>query len=635
MTDWRVPNTDTRAVEPAAPVAVRAAEGEYRPGPYYIDGGWLSASAGKFLNWWQMGFSTQPAGGNAMVEACIGAYSQTVAMCPGAHKVSTGDGGYQVETKSALARWLKHPNDYESISDFLLNHTRKLYSKGEAYGLGIRDGRGEIKEVHRMREGQPIIAADGSLFYRLWGNEIAEQRYDLSYPIPARDVLHTRLHTPRHPLRGESPVLATVLELQLSGAALSQQVAFYLNQARPSFIIETDQQLNAEQVKELRERWEAQSRGESAGGTPFLSHGYKARPMTVSAKDGMLADMMKLSDERIALAFRMPLQVLGLGESSLGSTEQMMQMWIATGLGFALNHIEESIGNLFALKGQPEEFLELDTEALLRSAFKDKIEGLARGVIGGIYAPDEARARVGLPKVSGGHGAMPRVQQQVVPLSYGTDMKPPVKTAPRPAAPPSEQPLTDEQKAEQARAVLDAAFANIELPLILPTPAPAPDERATPRTLYVRRDLLNGGDLVKWAKAQGFKSTLEPSDMHVTITFSRRPVDWMKMGESWSGDNKGELVVKPGGARMVEKLGASAVVLLFACSELSWRHEDMVHNGASFDFDQYQPHVTISYAGAPADLTKVEPYRGELRFGPEIFEELDEDWKAGVSEVTT
>ena len=31
-------------------------EGLYRPGPYVLEGGWLSATAGKYLNWWQMGF---------------------------------------------------------------------------------------------------------------------------------------------------------------------------------------------------------------------------------------------------------------------------------------------------------------------------------------------------------------------------------------------------------------------------------------------------------------------------------------------------------------------------------------------------------------------------------------------------
>ena len=174
-----------------------------------------------------------------------------------------------------------------------------------------------------------------------------------------------------------------------------------------------------------------------------------------------------------------------------------------------------------------------------------------------------------------------------------------------------------------------------------PTPANAnqpPQARKTavgdaaPRTLYVRRQLLNAADLRAWAKGQGFTTALPADDMHVTITFSRQPVDWMKMGSSWGSDDKGHLTVPAGGARLVEKLGPSATVLLFSSSALSWRHEDMVRNGASFDFDEYQPHVTISYTGAPADLSKVEPYRGELRFGPEIFEELNLDWKSGVTE---
>jgi hypothetical protein len=109
-----------------------------------------------------------------------------------------------------------------------------------------------------------------------------------------------------------------------------------------------------------------------------------------------------------------------------------MQSWIASGLGFCLNHIEEAIGLLFALDGQPYEYVEFDTAALLRSAFKDRIEGLARAVQGGILAPDEARALEGYAKVPGGYGKEPRVQQQVVPLSAAEK----IPAAPGPGAPP-------------------------------------------------------------------------------------------------------------------------------------------------------------------------------------------------------
>lgn len=433
---------------------VRATEGAYRPGPYLLSEGWLSATAGRFWNWWQMGYNLSPYGSSsAMVEACVSAYSQTIAMCPGDHWRTDEDGGRTRVTTSAAARILRKPNDYQTISDILLNLVRRLYENGEAFGVAIRNSRGEVSELHLMKYGHPYIAEDGSIFYSLSGNEIVERRFDFSAPIPARDVLHIRLHTPRHPLKGESPILATVLERALAGAALNHQVTFYVNQARPSFMLETDQQLTADQTQELRDRWNKQTQGENAGGTPILAWGLKAKPVSVSPADSKLAEMLKITDQSIALAFRLPLQVLGVGDTPFASTEALMSSWKASGLGFALNHIEEAFGVLFGLKGQPEEYIELDTEALMRSNFKDMIEAFSLATISGIFSPDESRAKFGKSKVKGGAGVEPRVQQQVVPLSFGMD---PENLKAKPSVAPS-PPANDDNKkinAPSPRAVL-------------------------------------------------------------------------------------------------------------------------------------------------------------------------------------
>ena len=179
------------------------------------------------------------------------------------------------------------------------------------------------------------------------------------------------------------------------------------------------------------------SQGDNAGLTAVLTNGLKANSIETNAVDAQLAEMLKMTDQNIALAMRVPLQILGIGGPTYASTELLMQSWIASGLGFTLNHIEEAIGNLFGLRGQPDEYLEFDTRALLRSAYRERIEALARGVISGIYSPDEARAEEDLPEVPGGYGSMPRVQQQVVPLSYGADLKPPSATPPAPPSSPS------------------------------------------------------------------------------------------------------------------------------------------------------------------------------------------------------
>lgn len=421
-------------------------EGAYRPGPYLLSNGWLPA--GSPWNYWQSGQNVRPYGGpSAMLEACISAYAQTVPMCSGDHWRRLDDGGRERVTNSALSRIMRHPNEYQSISDFLLNLTRRLYEHGNAYAVAVRNSRFEIAELHLMRTGAATVAEDGSIFYSLSGNEIIERRLDLSRLVPGRDVLHVRLHTPRHPLKGESPILAAAIAMAMSNAAQQQQIQFYINQSRPSFLLTTDAVMKREQALELRSWWNEQSQNENVGGTPILTAGLKAQPIQTNAVDAQLVETLKMNDQNIALAMHVPLQILGIGNTTFASTELLMQSWIATGLGFTLNHIEEAFGLLFGLRGVPDEYLELDTRALLRSAYRERIEGLARGVISGIYSPDEARAQEDLPAVPGGYGSQPRVQQQVVPLSYGADLQPP---SPQPAQPPDTTPPIDDTAAKLA-----------------------------------------------------------------------------------------------------------------------------------------------------------------------------------------
>jgi HK97 family phage portal protein len=423
----------------------KAAEGEYRPGPYLLDGGWLSASAGRLVNWWQAGHNLTAYGTqSAIVEACISAYAQTAAMCPGGHWRKLPNGGRERVANSPLSRILKRPNSYQTISDFMMNATRSLYQHGETFALAIRNERFEIAELHLMhaRSCSYLVGADGSIFYSLGGNEIADRRFGSGVIVPQRDVLHIRLHTPRHPLKGETPLLAAALEVAAGNVLLQRQLDFFGNKAQPSIMLSTDNVLTLPQVKELRASWDAQTRGEGTGGTPILTAGLK--PVTVSdnAKDAQLAETMKMSEQNIALAFRVPLQILGIGGTPYASTELLMQSWIASGLGFCLNHIEEAFGQLFELDGLPDEYLELDTKALLRSAFKDRVEAMARAVQGGIYAPDEARDDFDLAKVPGGHGEEPRLQQQVMPLSWHT--QPTTEPTPSPPAPPEAPDAPDD-----------------------------------------------------------------------------------------------------------------------------------------------------------------------------------------------
>lgn len=148
---------------------------------------------------------------------------------------------------------------------------------------------------------------------------------------------------------------------------------------------------------------------------------------------------------------------------------------------------------------------------------------------------------------------------------------------------------------------------------------------AKPRPLYVCRKVLNAAEILDWARRQGFEELEPASELHVTIAFSRQAVDWVAMGESCTyGEESGKLTIPPGGPRLVEQLGQDgAVVLLFASSALSWRHESIKMSGASWDYAEYQPHITFTYDKNDIDLDTVTPYRGKIVLGPEIFEEIE------------
>jgi phage gp29-like protein len=147
--------------------------------------------------------------------------------------------------------------------------------------------------------------------------------------------------------------------------------------------------------------------------------------------------------------------------------------------------------------------------------------------------------------------------------------------------------------------------------------------------LYVSRKLTpkSARDVIAWAKSQGITTTVPAEDLHCTILYSKTAVDWFDMaGEGWDSENSR---VAPGGVRFVERFGHgeadAPIVLRFNAPDFRWRHDRMIEAGASSDYEDYKAHVTISYDAPDLDLAGIEPFLGELVFGPEIFEPIKSD----------
>lgn len=161
---------------------------------------------------------------------------------------------------------------------------------------------------------------------------------------------------------------------------------------------------------------------------------------------------------------------------------------------------------------------------------------------------------------------------------------------------------------------------------------PAPIHKAAKKTLYVYRPVMNADEIISWAKGQGFAVTLPASDMHVTVAYSKRPVNWQSIGDDWADrpeedDPPGSLRVRAG-PREIAPLGdKGAVVLKFQSPELTHRWCAFMRTNASWDYCSYSPHVTITYQAPPKlDIAKITPFAGDILLDEEHWQEIDNTW---------
>ena len=143
-----------------------------------------------------------------------------------------------------------------------------------------------------------------------------------------------------------------------------------------------------------------------------------------------------------------------------------------------------------------------------------------------------------------------------------------------------------------------------------------------PSPLYVSRTLepACGSALAAWARQVGLKTVTAPTAMHVTIAYSKNPVDWFKLPIGYSDT----VLVRAGGPRRLEIFGGEGkpkiTVLRFASSTLHHRWEELKEAGCSWDWPEYAPHITL--AADSVGVTKLKAYSGELVFGPEVWAPL-------------
>ena len=352
------------------------------------------------------------------VYSCVMLIARAIAQCYPQH-IKTKNGEFTKITNSSAHRVLRNPNAYQQSPDFLLNLIATSLFEGEAFCLATRNDRGEISSLNLLppKVCSPLVDDETKeIFYSVGSSPLADGGSD--FIAPARDVLHLRFHTPRHPLIGESPIKASALAININVALSKTQATFFNQMSRPSGVISYEGTpdrpfLTSDQMESLKQAWANASQQMNAGGVPILGAKMKFQPLAISSQDAQLIEAQSMSIADIGRVFGVPSPLINdLANATLNNSESLMRSFMAMSLGSYIEHIERSFDRLFNLGN--DEKIELNTSALLRTDFSGRIDGLSKAVQGGIMTPNEARAMESLGKTQGGDSAF--LQKQMIPI---------------------------------------------------------------------------------------------------------------------------------------------------------------------------------------------------------------------------
>jgi HK97 family phage portal protein len=204
--------------------------------------------------------------------------------------------------------------------------------------------------------------------------------------------------------------------------------------------------IGPDDAQKLEEWWTANYTGEAnIGRIAVLGGGLKfEKPTAMSAVDAEVVKQLDWNDLKMCACYHVPPYKVGVGPlPSYNNVDALGQDYYGDCLQIHFESLELCLTEGIELRTGLE--VEFDLEALNRMDSVQKMEMATKGVVGGVFTPNEARKKFNLKPVTGGNQVL--LQRQNWPINLLGSDQPPATPPALPAAPdtmlpkPSELPL--------------------------------------------------------------------------------------------------------------------------------------------------------------------------------------------------
>jgi HK97 family phage portal protein len=336
----------------------------------------------------------------ATVYTCVKVIGETLGMLPLGVFEEDGTGSRRPILDHRLARTLRlAPNPYMTSPQLRECLAAHAALSGNAYVEIERRARDKSPYLYPL---QPALVTPefkaGRLNYRFQGTDKTPPR-----DIAAEDMIHVPGVT-RDGIRGVSIITAASESIALAAAAQEFGARFFSNDARPGIVIEAPTQLTDEQVTRMKGQIsDAHGALGKSHKAMILEEGWKIHEVGIPPEDAQFLETRKFQREEIAALFRVPPVFIGdHSKSTFSNNEQQGRHFATHCIAPWARKIEAQLEAKLFGEAEPTLRVAFNLDPLRIGDFKDRQEGLAQAILGGMMTPNEARALEGRPPLEGG-----------------------------------------------------------------------------------------------------------------------------------------------------------------------------------------------------------------------------------------
>lgn len=203
------------------------------------------------------------------------------------------------------------PNPFQTKQEFLEKYMINKLLTGQAFVLKVRNERGEVEELWNLRPDLMTIIKDKTLFIK--GFEFNKE--DGKVVFAPEDIIYHATPSPLDEWGGLSVLQAAQTRVDTEEFATKYQRYFFQNNARPDFVLASDDKIAQRQKDEIKEAWDKRHKGAlNTGKGAFLEMGLKYQQVSISQREMDYIESLKMTRDDILTAFSVPKPIIAITE---------------------------------------------------------------------------------------------------------------------------------------------------------------------------------------------------------------------------------------------------------------------------------------------------------------------------------